>query len=463
MSSGSPSSVRAHSAELRKELGLRDLVFTQVLFVAGFTNLGTAAKLGPSHVVFWLLAVVFFYIPLAMVVIHLSQWRPLEGGLYQWSSAAFGELTGFLVAWNLWLYAIAFMSELGLVTATGIAYVLGPSAAWLAESKWFITATSIALVAGMVWVSVVGLRIGKWIYNAGGVLVMTIFTALLFVLAMHPHAHTMSFTLPPLTLLNMNILGKLAFVALGGFEYVAVFAGECRDPERTIGRSVIIAAPIIAAIFILGTSAVLSVVPPEAVDLVNPVAQVLSIAARPFGIAAQVVAVLILLKLGSSVAQTSISFAVNSRLPMVAGWDALLPVWFTRLHPRYRTPVNSIFVVGAVTLLLGLASISGARRQEAFQLLSSALGIFYALAYLVMFAIPISGRSGAPMRLRWASGSAFSLTLLCAVLSIFPIVDVPSPLTFSAKVGSLLVATNLAGALLFWSARKRKTASAQST
>src|SRR5258708_33100733 len=95
----------------------------------------------------------------------------------------------------------------------------------------------------------------------------------------------MSFTLPPLTLLNVNILGKLAFLALGGFEYVAVFAGECRDPERTIGRSVVIAAPVIAAIFILGTSAVLSVVAPADLDLVKPLAQGLNIAGRPLGVA----------------------------------------------------------------------------------------------------------------------------------------------------------------------------------
>ena len=447
-------SAQAHSAELKKELGLRDLVFTQILFVAGFTNLGTAAKLGPSHVVFWLVAVVLFYIPLAMVVIHLNRWRPLEGGLYQWASAAFGSLVGFLVAWNLWLYAIALMSELGLVTSTGIAYVIGPGGAWMAGSKWFITATSIALVCGLVWVSVVGLHVGKWVYNFGGLLIVLIFAVLLVVLAMHPHAHTMSFQPPPLTLLNLNILGKLAFVALGGFEYVAVFAGECRDPERTIGRSVVISAPIIAAIFILGTSAVLSVVTPESVDLVNPVAQVLSIAARPFGIAAQVVAVLILLKLASSVAQSSINFAVNSRLPMVAGWDNLLPAWFTRLHPNYRTPVNSILFVGAVTLALGLASISGVGRQEAFQLLSSALGIFYASTYLVMFAIPISGLSGAPMRLRLAAVSAFLMTLLCAALSIFPIVDVASPLTFSLKIGSLIVGTNVLGAVLYWAGKR---------
>jgi hypothetical protein len=65
------SAIQSHTAELKKELGLRDLVFTQILFVAGFSNLGTAAKLGPSHVVFGLVGVVLFYIPLAMVVIHL--------------------------------------------------------------------------------------------------------------------------------------------------------------------------------------------------------------------------------------------------------------------------------------------------------------------------------------------------------------------------------------------------------
>jgi hypothetical protein len=105
---------------------------------------------------------------------------------------------------------------------------------------------------------------------------------------------------------------------------------------------------------------------------------------------------------------------------------------------------------------LGLASISGAGRQEAFQLLSSALGIFYALTYLVMFAIPISGCSGAPVWLRLAAVSGFLLTLLCAALSIFPIVDVPSPLAFSLKIGSLIIGANLAGAFLYWLAKRRK-------
>ena len=57
--------VEAHSASLKKELGVRDLVLTQILFIVGLTWIGVAGKLGPSHVVFWLLAIVLFYLPSA--------------------------------------------------------------------------------------------------------------------------------------------------------------------------------------------------------------------------------------------------------------------------------------------------------------------------------------------------------------------------------------------------------------
>ena len=90
--------VEARSAALKRELGLTDLVFTQILFIVGLPWVGVAAKQGPSHVVFWLVALVLFYVPSAVVVTHLNRWMPLEGGLYQWAKLGFNELTGFLVA-----------------------------------------------------------------------------------------------------------------------------------------------------------------------------------------------------------------------------------------------------------------------------------------------------------------------------------------------------------------------------
>jgi glutamate:GABA antiporter len=120
--------IEGHSAIFKKELGLTDLVLTQILFIIGLSWVGAAAKLGPSHIIFWLLAILLFYIPSAVVVIYLNRLMPLEGGLYQWAKLGFNEFTGFMVAWNLWLYMIVLTSEIGLQVATYLSYALGPSA-----------------------------------------------------------------------------------------------------------------------------------------------------------------------------------------------------------------------------------------------------------------------------------------------------------------------------------------------
>src|SRR6478672_10286220 len=170
--------VEAHSASLKKELDVGDLVLTQILFIVGLSWIGTAARLGPSHVVFWLLAIVFFYLPSAAVVIYLNRLMPLEGGLYQWAKLGFSELTGFLVAWNLWIYVIVNSSELGLQVTTYLSYALGPDARWMSGHKPLIAGTASLLVASLVAVSVRGLAVGKWVHNAGGVLILVLFGAI---------------------------------------------------------------------------------------------------------------------------------------------------------------------------------------------------------------------------------------------------------------------------------------------
>lgn len=455
-------SVQTHSAELKKELGLWNLVFTQILFIMGLSWVGAAAKLGRSHVSFWLLAVVLFYIPSAIVVIHLSRRMPLEGGLYQWAKIAFDERIGFLLAWNLWIYAMILTSEIGLMAATNIAYAIGPSAQWMVESKWFIGVASCAIIGFLAILSTVGLGAGKWLHGGGGVMMVVIVSAMIVLPVIdwmrggHPQTAPFALQLPAATLLNLNILGKLGFGALGGFEYVAIFAGECRDPAKLIGRSVLISAPIIALLFILGTGSVLWYVGDQNQDLISPVSQVLAIATRPFAAEARIASVVILTVLGMRIAQTSVNFSATARLPMVAGWDNLLPAWFTRLHPRYRTPSQSIFFVGAMTLAFSISGMLGVGSQEAMQLFNNAAGIYYALAYLVMFAIPIA--RPASMGVKIASASGFGMTLLYIVLSVFPIIDVGSRFWFTAKISGVVILGNVAGAGILWIAERRKRA-----
>lgn len=456
--------VEAQSKVLHKELRLRDLVLTQILFIVGLSWVGAAAKLGPPHVVFWLLAVLLFYLPSAAVVIYLNKLMPLEGGLYQWAKLGCNELLGFLVAWNLWLFVMTNCSEAGLQLATNIAYAAGPRGAWIASHKPIITALSFAAIGFLVWSSVVGLGLGKWVHNAGGAIMLLMFAVLIALpfTRFNPTAHysPLATQAPVLSLFSLNILGKMGFGALGGFEYVAILAGETRSPARTIGRSVVIAAPVIALMFIFGTSSVMAFIPRDQIDLIAPIPQVLSTVFGNVGAAATLVPLALALMMTLRIAQASVTFTGVSRLPMVAGWDHLLPRWFTQLHRRHKTPVNSIYVVGAITLGLGLASLIGVGNQEAFQLLFNAGGIFYALTYLVLFAIPLFGLREVtprpPWWLRAVAASGFLMTLLYVALSIFPIIEVKSTSSFTLKVSALIVLANFVGAAFYFMAKRRR-------
>src|ERR1044072_1959997 len=98
--------VEARRAELKKVLGVRDLGLTQILFIIGLTWIGVAGKLGPSHVVLWLLAVVLFYLPCTAVVIWLNSLMPLEGGLCQWAKLGVGQAMGVMVAGDVFVASL---------------------------------------------------------------------------------------------------------------------------------------------------------------------------------------------------------------------------------------------------------------------------------------------------------------------------------------------------------------------
>jgi amino acid transporter len=458
--------VEAKSASLKKELGLRDLVLQQIVYVVGTIWVGTAAKLGHSQLVFWLAAMAFFYLPQAAVVIALSKRMPLEGGLYQWARLGLGELAAFMVVWNLWLYAVVFLATVGLLLGTNLSYVVGPQGAWLATNKAFIMLLNVGMIAGLMTLAARGLGVSKWLHNTGSVMLMLSFLVLIALPFVHmargtlPDYHPFAVALPALSLFSLNVFGKMAVGALSGFEYVAVLAGETKDAGRSIGRATLIAAPVISAMFILGTSSVLAFVPVDRINLIGPIPQVFSIGFGATAVGSIMAGVAILLLTGRSVANFSIVFTATSRMPMVAGWNSLLPAWFTTLHPKYRTPVNSILFVGLVALVFGAAGIAGVGEQEAFQLLDNAAGIFYGLTYLVLFAIPVIAFRGTdarlPLWLRVASVSVFAVTLLYVVLSIFPIIDVTSWLSFALKISAVVIGLNVVGAALFFAERRRR-------
>lgn len=249
----------------------------------------------------------------------------------------------------------------------------------------------------------------------------------------------------------------MGFAAMSGVDSVAVFAGECRskNPGEAIRRSVWIGAFIIAVMMVLGTGSIVTFVRPDSVDLIMPQVQVLSLAVPQVAKFASVIVVLMLLAGGC------LCFSVLSRFPMVAGWDHLLPPWFSRLDPRYRTPVGSILFAGVVMMGFIVVANLGAGNQEAYQFMLNAALVCYACAYSVMFAIPLVARGEKPsFGIRFAALSGLGMTLLFVVLSIFPIVEEQNPGLFTLKMIAIISCLQGAGVLFYRRAARRLTATA---
>jgi len=469
-------------SRLHRVLGLRDLIPMQILIVLGPSWTGNAAQQSGTQVSFWLLGALTLFLPVAAVIEYCVRIWPYEGGVYQWTKHAFGPFAGFLSAWNLGAWVLLLGSSLGMQTASALSYALGSGAAWIAESRPFILMLNVLIFSSIFVVSVFGLRFGRWISHFGTAVTLLVVTLLVLLLVIHPHAaaghphvapqRPFSMALPVLTLVSLNLFSKIAFNGFTALEQVAVFAGETRDAARSILRSAWIAAPIIAAIYILMTGSILTYTPAAQVDLVNPIAQAIALAfgadsssAGPdWGKLLGRGAILALML--ALCAQAAVYIAEISRLPMVAAWDHLLPSWFTRLHPRYGTPTRSLGVIVLAAVLMALVASYDTGAAEAFQLLVTCGFVCYGVNYLLMFAVPLllgtrfSLRPDirTPLAVRLACLCGASVTVLSMVFNLVPIVEVKSPWMFGLKVGSATILLNLLGALVYWTGSRRAAA-----
>jgi hypothetical protein len=95
--------------------------------------------------------------------------------------------------------------------------------------------------------------------------------------------------------------------------------------------------------------------------------------------------------------------------------------------------------------------------------LDNAAGILYGLTYLALFALPLFASRAAgnvlprgSVALRIAAWAGFATTLLYVVLSIFPIIDVPSWRAFAVKISSVVIGLNVLGWLVYAAGGRRR-------
>ncbi len=460
---------------LCREMGFWDVLLFNIATVLGPRWIAAAAHNGTSSISLWLLAAVLFFVPMALVINELSSRFPEEGGLYVWSKEAFGDFHGFVAGWTYWVYTIFYFPGLLLASASMSAYVLGGKGAELAQDRTFLLAGSLVLLAVAVILNIVGLNIGKWLQNAGGVATyapLMILVAIAGVLWLK-NGSTTHFTrvniLPTWDWDTVNFWSQIAF-AFTGLELVSAMSGEIRDPRRTLPRALIAAAALIAAMYIIGTISLLSLVSAADVDPKSGVFHAITVGSTALKIGFVGILAALLVTVGNAGGVGS-TVAGIARVPFVVGIDRYLPKAFGKIHPKWRTPYISILVQAVLSALVLLISQINETTRGAYQVVIDITIILYFIPFLYMFgaAIKLANRPdrnanphavlipGGKPGVWIACGLASAVTVLSIIVSVFPPGDSSNRFLFVVKVaGSTIFAIAIGLVLYFRGARSKE-------
>lgn len=439
------------SAGLRRTLSRWDVVWFFVTAVVGLRWIASAAAAGPSSLAMWLAALVGFYLPLAYTVTTLSARFPEEGGLYVWTKQAFGDFAAFIAGFMYWMSVIIYFPGLLYFAAGNALFILDPSGRTLADRPAYFISASLAILGLALAINLVGLRFGKWLQNLGGyatwlpiavLLALSVLCVARFGVATPIRAAEL---VPQLSAASITFWSTLAF-GFVGFEAAAFMGEEIVGGAATIRRGVLVAGAIIAAIYILGTVAVLVALPRGEVSGLQGIMQALAGTAGRAGWPGLVPALAALLTLGTLGGVCS-WLASTSRLPFVAGVDRALPPAFGRLHPRWGTPWSSLVVAAATAAGVACLGQAGATVKDAYDVLVSFAVIATFIPFVFLFAALL--RLDRRPLARTLAVVGLAVTLLSIVLACLPPPGAEHPLRSVAKVVGGSVFLLVTGALLF--------------
>jgi glutamate:GABA antiporter len=467
MSHGGEEPVDIH---LRRALGLGDVVLYFVTACTSLQWVAFAAAAGPRSLLVWAFAAVAMFLPVSVCTVALAARYPEEGGMYVWSKLAFGPFVGFLTGWTYWASNLPYFAGM-LYFAAGSALWIGGGEPYakVASPAWFIGFAVGGLALATV-LNVRGLAVCKWLNNAAAIarcitLLLLIAIGVIAYLRYGSATPLTAHALRPRWQLNDLLFWATIAFAMTGPESASFMGGEIRDPRHTVPRALLRAAPIIVAIYMVGTLAVLVAVPSGETSAMYGVVQAAGRLGQRLGwewLAPATGSLVVLTCLGSA----SAWLGSVARIPFVAGLDHFLPSGFSRLHPRYGSPTTALLVQAAIACLFAIMGQAGTTVKGAYEVLVNLMVIGLMVPYLFLFSATVTlARDGSRdiglqipggrVSILAAAVVGLSTTVGAIVLSLVPPPDEPTKAFASVKIIGMTLLMLGTGVVFYWTGTRR--------
>jgi amino acid transporter len=434
-----------------------------------------AAANGPSSLFLWVLAALVFFVPQGFAVIALASAIPEEGGLYVWTSKAFGPRQGFLAGWLYWASNILYFPTLTLSAVVFALYIFGTQFAHLEQSAAYAAGASLVLLAIALLFNIIGLKSGRWVQNIGGISswLPSVALAVVGLMALLHGGSATTITVRSIIpafdkLPTILFFANLCF-GFAGLELAPMLAGEVVEPRKTFPRAIVISGLTIAACYLAGTICLMWALPPGEISIISGVNQAITTAGARQGLGWLGSPVALLMTL-AGLGGIGAWLIGSARLLFVGGLDRYLPPVFGKTHPRWKTPHVALLVQATLSGLFILAATQGDTVKGAYLKLVNATLIVYFIPYLYMFAsalklrvmisrepgaIPVPG--GIAGSLFW-NGLGFLTTVVSIILALIPPEDSANKTSYFLQVFVGSFGFLAAGLILYSIAQRRRHA-----
>ena len=336
--------------ELPRKLGLTDATVIVIGIVIGsgiFVLPNVIAQKLPSAgaiLAVWIVSGVLSFFG-ALAYAELGAMLPATGGHYVYLREAYGPLCAFVCGWTFMLA------------------VLSGGSAWLAVTfsiylGYFVPLTplaskmvSIALIAVLSAVNYIGVREGAWVQRTFTSLKMAALLILMGAAFLSSQTATPEGApAAPITAANFGFAMAACLMAYNGWSYVSFVAGEVKDPQRNLLRSLALGMTAVGFLYIFANVAYLKVLTIAQIAAADRVGA--DLATRTIGpIGGAFVAAAVLCSITGAVNGCVLTAA---RIPFAQARDGMFPALFGEVHPRFQTPARAILWSGVWTALLVL-------------------------------------------------------------------------------------------------------------
>jgi len=344
--------------------------------------------LGPASLVAWIAAGAIAII-IALNFAECATLVPRVGGAYAYAREVWGDFSGFVVGWALWLAEVAALAVFPVAFVRYLTFFL--PALTTAEGA----AIKVLFIASITYVNIRGTKMAG---RANDVLTIAKLSPLLLLIvagliymAFNPTATNANFV--PFAPLGFDHFGQaliLIFWAYAGFELAAIPSNEIENPTRTIPKAIIVGMAIVTLFYLLTNFVIIGVVnwtslqfDPAPLATAGSVAFSLTPTLALIG--GLILGVGALISVSGSDESGTLSTA---RLSYAISLDGLFPRFFSDLHARYGTPYKSLIAQGV--LALGLSLFAGLTQLILFSTFN--LAFVYLTTCAVVLALRERGR-----------------------------------------------------------------------